>query len=717
MAESPAGYERYMQTVNRHASENNKHASEDNKGSGSTDKSFNGRFFDVTEHWLSPNEPGECVPTGQISNTAVSRRRYGENSLLLRRIIVPQKQPKLQLEIQSTSLQKAFRAITGDLASLNVNANPIVIQAPYYELYHFREELKAAFDATKLEGLKKELQLFFDFEDEHMSRALNLREIEDHLQPPRPTIQFEHLWALFKPHELILLQTVTPASSTVQSCGVLEKYWIDQGTDGLAWFIQVRHMDFDGERFGVVQETFKFPAFNGVLDVDSLPAYPLSFCTDQHGVRKALAETSKTYIELCKGVPASPSKTRTKGCLRDYHGPAWVQRPDSRYGDRKNGMRLFDPPEDMISGRVLVDPVGFIRENPGFRVRIVAKTLNKAAGVKGKAADPATSVAERQPILDPETLEGDDLICFPAMVAGYSLSTKHCGNFHVGSFRDVSWEEDEPKSLFRNSEKMRHVQKIAASFSYQSHSFQYSIGGKGRGLVFLFYGPSGTGKTLTAECVAENLRQPLYRVSGSDLGSDISRIEASLQQTFNRIARWEAILLLDEADAFMAERGDDSLERNSLVSILLRMLEYQSGIVILTTNREDNFDKAFHTRIHVTISFPPVTQKEREIIWRNQASAKRVGARTASLSDEEWSSLSELKLDGRSIKNVFHVAGLWTGSDGGEDRPISLDDIKSVLQIALGNASKDLKRQLEEFVGVAEEREPRGESTVSGPPS
>lgn len=132
---------------------------------------------------------------------------------------------------------------------------------------------------------------------------------------------------------------------------------------------------------------------------------------------------------------------------------------------------------------------------------------------------------------------------------------------------------------------------------------------------------------------------------------------------------------------------------------MLRVLEYQSGIVILTTNREDSFDKAFHTRIHVTISFPPVTQKDREIIWRNQAGAKRAGARTASLSDEEWLSLSELELDGRSIKNVFHVAGLWARSDGGEDRPISLGDIKSVLQIALGNASKDLKRQLEEFVG------------------
>lgn len=68
------------------------------------------------------------------------------------------------------------------------------------------------------------------------------------------------------------------------------------------------------------------------------------------------------------------------------------------------------------------------------------------------------------------------------------------------------------------------------------------------------------------ESVAEYLHRPLYRVNGADLGSDTYQIERNLQAAFNRIARWKAILLLDEADAFMAERSDDSSERNSLVA-------------------------------------------------------------------------------------------------------------------------------------------------------
>lgn len=138
-------------------------------------------------------------------------------------------------------------------------------------------------------------------------------------------------------------------------------------------------------------------------------------------------------------------------------------------------------------------------------------------------------------------------------------------------------------------------------------------------------------------------------------------------------------------------------------------MEYQSGIVILTTNRQDHFDKAFHSRIHVTISFPSLRQKEREAIWRSQVrtpitqplgSVSRSVVTTAGLSDEDFAALSELELDGRSIKNVFHVAGLYArtrGGPGSSHEAISLADLKAVLQIALGDVSKELKKQLEEF--------------------
>lgn len=83
---------------------------------------------------------------------------------------------------------------------------------------------------------------------------------------------------------------------------------------------------------------------------------------------------------------------------------------------------------------------------------------------------------------------------------------------------------------------------------------------------------------MIAECVAEALHLPLYRVSGSDLGSEAYQVEGHLTKAFNRMSRWEAILLFDEADAFMTKRSDDSLERNAMVSgteLLTRMQNRQ----------------------------------------------------------------------------------------------------------------------------------------------
>jgi SpoVK/Ycf46/Vps4 family AAA+-type ATPase len=235
--------------------------------------------------------------------------------------------------------------------------------------------------------------------------------------------------------------------------------------------------------------------------------------------------------------------------------------------------------------------------------------------------------------------------------------------------------------------------------------------------------------------VAEQLKRPLYRMSGADLGSSTKAIERNLQAAFDRIARWQAILLLDEADAFMSERADDSLDRNVLVSsehfsnsparhtprfrrvqltltaksVLLRLLEYQSGIVILTTNRQDHFDKAFRSRIHITIKFPSLGKEEREIIWRRQAPTnpitRPVGTPelpsavpiAASLSDEEYVALSELDLDGRSIKNAFHVAGLYVNARSSTNGAVSMSDLKAVLQMALGDVSDRLRQQVEEF--------------------
>ena len=79
-------------------------------------------------------------------------------------------------------------------------------------------------------------------------------------------------------------------------------------------------------------------------------------------------------------------------------------------------------------------------------------------------------------------------------------------------------------------------------------------------------GPPGVGKTLTAECIADLYERPLYSVTSGDLGIFPERIEAKLHEIFDCAVKWNAVLLLDEADVFLSERNLEDLSRNALVS-------------------------------------------------------------------------------------------------------------------------------------------------------
>ncbi|AEO57499.1 hypothetical protein MYCTH_2040766, partial [Thermothelomyces thermophilus ATCC 42464] len=120
----------------------------------------------------------------------------------------------------------------------------------------------------------------------------------------------------------------------------------------------------------------------------------------------------------------------------------------------------------------------------------------------------------------------------------------------------------------------------------------------GQGLVILLHGAPGVGKTSTAgmykECVAEQFNKPLFHITCGDLGVSASDVESALERSFALASRWDCILLLDEADVFLSAR------------IFLRVLEYYSGCLFLTTNRVGDFDEALTSRIHLSLYYPPL---------------------------------------------------------------------------------------------------------------
>jgi SpoVK/Ycf46/Vps4 family AAA+-type ATPase len=189
----------------------------------------------------------------------------------------------------------------------------------------------------------------------------------------------------------------------------------------------------------------------------------------------------------------------------------------------------------------------------------------------------------------------------------------------------------------------------------------------------------GVGKTLTAESVSEHMKVPLYMMSAGDLGIDPSGIEDTLNTVMDMVAKWNAVLLLDEADVFLEARSAHDLERNKMVSIFLRVLEYYEGILFLTTNRINNIDDAFHSRIHLTLNYPNLSVEARKTIWNTF-----LGSET-SIKANELDSLSAINLNGRQIKNTIKTAQMlarseWTGN-GKCICPVEMKHIQTVLDV------------------------------------
>ncbi len=144
----------------------------------------------------------------------------------------------------------------------------------------------------------------------------------------------------------------------------------------------------------------------------------------------------------------------------------------------------------------------------------------------------------------------------------------------------------------------------------------------GQGLCMLFYGPSGTGKTMAAQVIAKELGLSLYRIDLSRIISKyIGETEQNLSMVFNEAAKTNAILFFDEADALFAKRTDikDSTDKyaNAETAFLLQKTEEYSGVSILASNLMYNLDDAFRRRIHYTVYFSLPDAGLRLKIWKS----------------------------------------------------------------------------------------------------
>ncbi len=180
------------------------------------------------------------------------------------------------------------------------------------------------------------------------------------------------------------------------------------------------------------------------------------------------------------------------------------------------------------------------------------------------------------------------------------------------------------------------------------------IKNKHGGMVILAEGPTGVGKTSTAEVYSEMIEKPLYIIQLSELGSDASSIEKNLTIIFNRIQKWNAVLLFDEIDIYLYKR-ENNLEQAAIVGVFLRLLDYFSGLIFFTTNRIDVLDPAILSRVSLKIRYKSHDEKNRRELWQSKLE-------DAEIKIDALKILPKIELNGRQIKNAIRVAKVVFGN-------------------------------------------------------
>ena len=199
-------------------------------------------------------------------------------------------------------------------------------------------------------------------------------------------------------------------------------------------------------------------------------------------------------------------------------------------------------------------------------------------------------------------------------------------------------------------------------------------GGRGRGVMALFAGDSGTGKTMSAEVVAADLGLDLYVVDlATVVDKYIGETEKNLERIFTEAAGVHGVLLFDEADAIFGKRSEvkDAHDRYANVesAYLLQRMESFDGIAVLTTNLRANLDEAFTRRLDLVVDFPVPDQAQRRALW--DRCLGRTLPRGGDL-DLDFCARS-FELTGGSIRACAVTAAYLAADDGG--RPVTMADL------------------------------------------
>ncbi|KAI9769842.1 MAG: hypothetical protein M1840_003836 [Geoglossum simile] len=594
----------------------------------------------------------------------VARKKFGMDLVLFLKLtydnISQDKENKYYTEymdIKSEGLQNILCEVFKDVSGVSLRGDKPSVHPAL--LVNFLPQLKAYQTIHSMESSIQHLRLLIQYITDHYNAEI--KRFNTLLEEGK--ISFDLLWILFQPNTVV--HTTCPGSDQPRYFK-FDSGQMEASSQGECFFkLDCRYFDYDGKVFGEVEIPLGIPQFRGVKKINTLNVFPLKYHEQVEELKDTLVARGQKFISLM-GMHH-----------RYYKGIAFVKRNDRR-------VKFY------VESRIMIDASEFNRADPNYSsLRI------RSHGIVGE--EPTLihwGHLEYPPENDPKPvktngkssneMKEDDLLLCTATVLGFSLSNKRWAEFAVAYIEEIVWDPLSFECLVIRNEKKNIIRALAESHKIKAERpFDDFVKGKEQGLIILLHGPAGVGKTLTAEGISELLRRPLYSVCAGDLGVDSTKLEDNLTNILHLARHWNAMLLLDEADVFLEQRSHENVNRNALVSVFLRQLEYFQGAMFLTTNRVKTFDEAFHSRIHFALRYEKLGKSARAKVWTEFLN--RSGPNC--LSQKNMESLAEKDLNGRQIKNAVRTALALAMNEG---KKMSYEHLDTVLQ-AIDDFNRDFK--------------------------
>ncbi|KAF1952473.1 hypothetical protein CC80DRAFT_507946 [Byssothecium circinans] len=379
--------------------------------------------------------------------------------------------------------------------------------------------------------------------------------------------------------------------------------------------------------------------YSGERLISELAAYPTSYMVNAEHTRSSCIVRGRKFVALatspfaayrnCKGVDLRTKEDINDKVIVDMNEYLSKNLPIGSIilPENINTSETLTCTDACIKGRICNHLFLFYMQD--YHVDHVAMVeQTKSNAILRKAV---YNHAKEPTMLD---LTDDDYATCTHRLCAYQLRTRECIQVHVDSLHDAYEDNRE-----------RGFERLVLDSSH---------------------------KYIIESQVKEHFRKRFIENSAQqdlDLVRQALEVEANLKKHFTLASRWDCVMLLDEADVFLAKRRLEDLLRNSIVSVFLRTLEYYKGLLFLTTNRIGTFDEAFKSRVHISLFYPDFDRETTikvfgTFIHQTMENVKKKKLENFEIKErkilafaaDHYDNNPHTKWNGRQIRNAFHTA-------------------------------------------------------------